>query len=156
MESHEDTDGSDVYEDAIEGPPTSSSVPKVTRKSTRADPNVEAATKQPQIATLSTLPQWTLPTDETLPTTVSEALAPRCTVDADWEEQLPTPSSGIPSQWMGIVANDVVQMARNVPTSECDEDRLHYRLSDAYIAGMPAKRRRVNNFFSISVIFSRF
>ncbi|KAL5968403.1 Large proline-rich protein bag6 [Taenia solium] len=145
----DDSDISEVYMDASEdtplGPPSAGASITVPNNAATSAAGAEA------IGTAA-LPEWdsdsaSLPTDPLAPNPDSEWLA-----SSDEFSLLSTPAS-FPPEWTTLVASDVAQMAvasstaaitAGEGTSEGDDASFAARrLSDAYIAGMPSKRRRV-------------
>ncbi|KAM7535353.1 hypothetical protein Aperf_G00000092833 [Anoplocephala perfoliata] len=141
----EDSD-SEIYMDATEDSPSlvipsgSTSAPAI---------NSEAAVNEATYI----FPDWGT---QEVPLSSGEALAPN--PQSTWRPPPPSINrpqfpAAFPSEWTDIVASDAVQMSSTVPvdtiglenaTSGSDNAAPFLRrLSDAYIAGMPVKRRRV-------------
>lgn len=135
----------DASEDTPLGPPSAGASITVPNNAATSAARAEA------IGTAA-LPEWdldsaSLPTDPLAPNPDSEWLA-----SSDEFSLLSTPAS-FPPEWTTLVASDVAQMAVASSTaaitaeegaSEGDDASFAARrLSDAYIAGMPSKRRRV-------------
>nr|CDS27978.2 scythe:bat3 [Hymenolepis microstoma] len=129
-----DDDVSDVYMDANEESPNS------------AQPvNGEA----PNNATPGIFPNWDSPG---IPLSTADTLAPNPL--STWNPTLspsvyPPVPDAFPPEWAGVVASDVVQMRASTDTAKQENDISDEstpsvrRLSDAYVSGMPVKRRRV-------------
>ncbi|CAL8092379.1 unnamed protein product [Calicophoron daubneyi] len=97
---------------------------------------------------ISPLPEWNPQPDE-LPDPLISALNPnsdsaRFPVDAP---DLPNPEGWhavLPAEWVRVVAGDISTMANTEQSFSVNGESQHLeRFSDAYIAGMPAKRRKV-------------
>ncbi|VDM26662.1 unnamed protein product [Hydatigera taeniaeformis] len=146
----DDSEGSEVYMDASEDAPLGS--PSVGAVATVPIDTATSAVKADAISTAA-LPEWhidseSLPTDPLAPNPDSEWLA-----SSDDYSPLPSTPASFPPEWTTLVASDVAQMAvtssTTVATAEegtsdgDDTSPAVRRLSDAYIAGMPSKRRRV-------------
>ncbi|VDP91372.1 unnamed protein product [Echinostoma caproni] len=88
-----------------------------------------------------------------IPEPISRALDPhpdsaRSLLDAAVATNLPNPEgwhAALPPEWLHVVAGDVTNMNRISPSENGSADQFQ-RFSDAYIAGMPAKRRKVSSF----------
>lgn len=154
----EESDASEVYMDACEDAPMESPA-----AITSAAPSVVAAgaTSAAPLAspvltsvTASPLPEWhtgpsVLPRDPLAANPLSEWHPPPAVANAS---ALPAPPPDFPREWTTLVASDVVHMAMDTqhPATAAEETAgpgesspSVRRLSDAYIAGMPSKRRRV-------------
>ncbi|VDL60595.1 unnamed protein product [Hymenolepis diminuta] len=129
-----DDDISDVYMDAIEESPIC--VQPV---------NGEAPTD----STTGLFPDWDT---QEISRSTAEALAPNPL--STWRSPVsstncPPVPDAFPSEWTEVVASDVIQMSASVNASQQENDTSDEstpsvrRLSDAYVAGMPVKRRRV-------------
>ncbi|KAH9284045.1 Large proline-rich protein BAG6 [Echinococcus granulosus] len=149
----DDSDVSEVYMDASEDAPLGS-----PSTATAATVSNDAATRAARAEAIGSaaLPEWdtdsaSLPTDPLAPNPDSEWLA-----SSDEYSPLPSTPASFPPEWTTLVASDVTQMAvassaaaagsgeAEEATSEGDDaSPAVRRLSDAYIAGMPSKRRRV-------------
>lgn len=136
----------DASEDAPLGPPSAGSAVAVPNNA------ATSAVRAESIGTVA-LPEWnsdpaSLPTDPLAPNPDSEWLA-----SSDECSPLLSVPPSFPPEWTTLVASDVAQMAvasstaattAEEGTSEGDDASTAVRrLSDAYIAGMPSKRRRV-------------
>ncbi|KAM3175634.1 hypothetical protein ACTXT7_008118 [Hymenolepis weldensis] len=129
-----DDDISDVYMDASEESPIS------------AQPvNGEVPTN----STAGLFPDWDT---QEISRSTAEALAPNPL--STWRPAVsstncPPVPDAFPSEWTEVVASDVIQMSASVDASQQENDISDEstpsvrRLSDAYVAGMPVKRRRV-------------
>ncbi|VDL91541.1 unnamed protein product [Schistocephalus solidus] len=169
MKRSEDSDASDMYEDArdtlVEATP---SVPVIVTSQVVPTASVLAASssvnKRPK------LPEWK-PTNGEVPGSIAEALSPNPQSPGlvIWNASIAGDGAtvdGLPRQWLQLVSHDVATMnAQSTHPSNAAEANAssspgslasppehgmskevtssEYRLSDAYISGMPAKRRKV-------------
>ncbi|VDO04435.1 unnamed protein product [Rodentolepis nana] len=129
-----DDDISDVYMDANEESPNS------------AQPDNGVA---PPNSTTGIFQNWDSPNT---PLLTNESLAPNPL--STWNSTLspsvyPPIPEAFPPEWAEVVASDVVQMCASTDASQqengiSDESTPSVRrLSDAYVSGMPVKRRRI-------------
>ena len=153
----------DACEDApMESPSTAAVAPSGSTPN-----NNETTSPLLTSVTAAPLPEWqsesfSPPKDPLAPNPLSEWRSP----DVDIVSHLPPPPPDFPPEWTAIVASDVAQMtmeARNssasIPAasanpasdSSMSEEAARIesspsvrRFSDAYLAGMPSKRRKVN------------
>lgn len=131
--------------DASEESPTSA----IPSASTATLINSDAAANE----ATSIFPDWGT---QEITISSAEALAPNPL--STWRPPQPSTNhppfpAAFPSEWTDIIASDALQMSAAVPVDTIglenatsgDDDALPSvrRLSDAYIAGMPVKRRRV-------------
>ncbi|KAA3677827.1 uncharacterized protein DEA37_0014308, partial [Paragonimus westermani] len=92
------------------------------------------------------LPEWT-PKPNDLPDPWTRGLDPHpdSSRSADDSGESNTPEGWhavLPAEWISVVAGDISSMTANAQSVEAGTNKLE-RFSDAYIAGMPAKRRKV-------------
>ncbi|CAH8448314.1 unnamed protein product [Schistosoma turkestanicum] len=105
---------------------------------------------------ISTLPDWT-PKPGELPEN-RNALDPNPNTTLSMSHDLSPPNETegwhavLPPAWIHVVTSDISTMSRNLPTT--DDPNQFGRFSDGYIAGMPAKRRKVMQEHSASLFQS--
>ncbi|KAF6778425.1 hypothetical protein AHF37_02237, partial [Paragonimus kellicotti] len=104
------------------------------------------STDDPIAGKVSPLPEWT-PKPDDLPDPWTRGLDPHpnSTRSADDSCESNTPEGWhavLPAEWISVVAGDVSSMTANAQSVEAETNKFE-RFSDAYIAGMPAKRRKV-------------
>ncbi|KAA0197483.1 hypothetical protein FBUS_04618, partial [Fasciolopsis buskii] len=91
-----------------------------------------------------------IPKPEEIPEPLSRALDPHpdsaCSLmDTNTTTNLPNPEGWhaiLPAEWLRVVTGDVTNMNQTTASEDSSSDQLQ-RFSDAYIAGMPAKRRKI-------------
>lgn len=96
-----------------------------------------------------------IPKPEEIPEPLSRALDPHpdsaCSLmDTNTTTNLPNPEGWhaiLPAEWLRVVTGDVTNMNQTTASEDSSSDQLQ-RFSDAYIAGMPAKRRKVHGLHS--------
>lgn len=158
METAYDSDVSEAYVDANEDVP----MPASSTNATAAIPS-SSSTRTNHLR--PPLPDWQEEESSSLPCSVAESLTPNANSPWVASEHASFPVDDVPPSlpphWVQIVAGDVARMANGRPTGSSsqsssptltsaeevenlgDMNPSLCRLSDAYIAGMPAKRRRV-------------
>ncbi|KAF5404468.1 hypothetical protein PHET_02122 [Paragonimus heterotremus] len=104
------------------------------------------STDGPISGKVSPLPEWTSKPDD-LPDPWTRGLDPHpdSARSADDLGESNTPEGWhavLPAEWISVVAGDISSMTANAQSVEAETNKLE-RFSDAYIAGMPAKRRKV-------------
>ncbi|KAH8852769.1 Large proline-rich protein [Schistosoma japonicum] len=122
-----------------------------------SNPNNDVPADQLKLqAKISALPDWT-PKPGELPDNKITALDPNPKSTRSMESlPIPQETEGwhavLPPAWIRVVTGDMSTMSRNIPTS--DDPNQFGRFSDGYIAGMPAKRRKVMQEHSASLFQS--
>ncbi|CAH8461148.1 unnamed protein product [Schistosoma rodhaini] len=106
---------------------------------------------------ISSLPDWT-PKPGELPNSMINGLDPNpnATLSISNDLSVPNETEGwhavLPPAWIHVVTSDISAMSHNPPTT--DDPNQFGRFSDGYIAGMPAKRRKVMQEHSASLFQS--
>ncbi|VDO83891.1 unnamed protein product [Schistosoma margrebowiei] len=106
---------------------------------------------------ISSLPDWT-PKPGELPDSRINGLDPNpnATLPISNDLSVPNETEGwhavLPPAWIHVVTSDISAMSHNLPTT--DDPNQFGRFSDGYIAGMPAKRRKVMQEHSASLFQS--